>query len=434
MGHFPKPSEGSWTEHYPGLGTEPVSYEDSISQEFYEHERDGVFMRSWLNLGRVEQLPRTGSYLTREFPAFQRSVILVKDGEGTVRAFHNICRHRGNKLVWDDYPNEETSGNCRQFACKYHAWRYNIDGSLAYVQQEEEFFDLSKEQMGLVPIHCEVWEGWIFINFADEPDQTLVEFLGPLAEGLAGYPYDKLTSTWTMRSEINSNWKLFVDGFVEFYHAPVLHQKQYSASEAAKLIGIGYEGLHYELHSPHSMVSSWGGQAPPKDPSMVKPIENILRSGLFGPWDKPGIVDELPPMVNPTRHKTWGMDSWVIFPNFMILIWEPEWVLTYHYWPTAPNKHVFEVTAYFAAAKTPVERLRQEFAVAVMKEYALQDSNTLEATQKMLETKVVDNFFLNDQEILCRHHHAAVRENVRAFEEGTPVSYPWNRATTGASA
>ena len=85
---------------------------------------------------------------------------------------------------------------------------------------------------------------------------------------------------------------------------------------------------------------------------MVKPIENALRSGLFGPWDAPGVVDELPPLVNPSKHKAWGVDSFVVFPNFMILIWERQWYLTYHYWPLSENKHLFEVSCYFVPPKT----------------------------------------------------------------------------------
>jgi len=434
MAKFPKPSEGSWTEHYPGLGTGPVSYEDSISADFYAKEQEAVFLKAWLNIGRVEQLPRVGTYFTRELTWAKKSILVVKDRDGTVRAFHNICRHRGNKLVWDDYPQEETSGSCRQFTCKYHAWRYDLDGSLDFVQQESEFFDLDKDNLGLVPVACELWEGFIFVNLAKQPEQTLAEFLGEMGTGLAGYPFAEMTQKYTFRSDINSNWKLFIDAFVEFYHAPVLHQKQSTPEEAKKLLGYGFEGLHYELFSPHSMVSSWGGMSPPKDPKMVKPMENALRSGLFGPWDAPGVVDELPPLVNPTDHPSWGVDSFVVFPNFMILIWERQWYLTYHYWPLAENKHMFEVSAYFVPPKNARDRVQQEYAVAVMKEFALQDANTLEATQTMLETRVVDTFVLNDQEILCRHHHAVVKEEVRAHEEGTPVNFPWNRATAAASA
>ena len=154
MAHFPKPAEGSWTEHYPELGTGPVSYEDSISPEHYELERDAIFRRTWLNVGRVEQLPRNGSYFTKELDAARTSVVVVRGTDGEVRAFHNICRHRGNKLVWNDFPREETSGTCRQFTCKYHGWRYDLDGELTFVQQEEEFFDLDKADYGLAPVQC----------------------------------------------------------------------------------------------------------------------------------------------------------------------------------------------------------------------------------------------------------------------------------------
>ena len=117
MPRWPKPPEGSWTEHF-DLGTEPMNYEDSISQEFFELEREAVFKRAWLNVGRVEQLPRTGSYFTKELAVAKTSVVIVKGKDGEVRAFYNMCRHRGNKLVWNDYPKEETSGTTRQFVCK----------------------------------------------------------------------------------------------------------------------------------------------------------------------------------------------------------------------------------------------------------------------------------------------------------------------------
>src|SRR5947207_387362 len=119
-----KPAEGSWTAHYPELGTGPVSYEDSITPEVHELEREAIFKRAWLNVGRVEQLPRKGSYFTKELAVANTSVVIVRATDGEIRAFHNICRHRGNKLVWTDFPREESHGNCRQFVCKYHGWKY----------------------------------------------------------------------------------------------------------------------------------------------------------------------------------------------------------------------------------------------------------------------------------------------------------------------
>ena len=417
MAHFAKPAEGSWTERY-GLDTGPVSYEDSISPEYYELERDAIFCKTWLNVGRVEQLPRKGSYFTRELEAARTSVIIVRDTNDEVRAFYNICRHRGNKLVWNDFPNEETSGFCRQFTCKYHGWRYGLEGELTFVQQEDEFFNLDKSDYGLAPVRAEVWEGFIFVNLDSNDTTSLQEYLGPMGKGLEGYPFDKMTQVHKYRAEVGSNWKLFIDAFAEFYHAPVLHAQQAVSEESRKLQSFGYEALAYEIEGPHAMVSSWGGMAPPKDLNMVKPIERVLRSGLFGAWDAPDIgLEEFPPGMNPARHPAWGMDSFLFFPNFMILPWKTNWVLTYHYWPTSYNTHIFEGTAYFVPPQNATERLRQELAVVTFKEYSLQDGNTLEATQKMLESRIITEFPLNDQEVLLRHLHTTVRRYVDEYQK-----------------
>jgi phenylpropionate dioxygenase-like ring-hydroxylating dioxygenase large terminal subunit len=423
MAHFPKPAAGSWTEHLE-LDTGPVSYEDSISPEHYELEREAIFKRTWLNVGRMEQLPRTGAYFTKELDAAGTSVIIVRNAAGEARAFHNMCRHRGNKLVWQDFPQEEVSGVCRQFTCKYHGWRYDLDGALTFVQQESEFFDLDLGDYGLVPVRCEVWEGFIFVNLDDEAP-PLRDYMGRLGAGLEGYPFDKLTQVHKFRAEIGSNWKLFIDAFMEFYHAPVLHAKQSVDEESRKLQTVGYEGLYYDADGPHGMVSSWGGMAPPKDESMVKPIERVLRSGLFGVWDAPDLgIDELPEGLNPARHHAWGEDSFLFFPNFMLLIWKPNWVLTYHYWPTSYNTHVFEGTLYFAPPETAYERLQQELAAVTFKEYSLQDGNTLEATQTMLESRAVTEFPLCDQEVMLRHLHTVARRYVADHQGGQQSTTP----------
>ncbi|MDT3440715.1 MULTISPECIES: aromatic ring-hydroxylating dioxygenase subunit alpha [unclassified Pseudofrankia] len=418
MAHFPKPSEGSWTEHFPSLGTGPVSFEDSISPEYYELERKAIFGHTWLNVGRVEQIPKTGNYFTKEIHAARTSVIVVRDTAGEVRAFHNICRHRGNKLVWQENPGVEVSGTARQFICKYHAWRYGLDGACTFVQQESEFFDLDKATLGLVPVRCEVWEGFIFVNLDDSGSTSVREYLGRFGKGLEGYPFGEMTQTWKYRAEVGANWKLYIDAFAEFYHAPVLHGKQYVSAESRKIQSYGYEGLHYDIDGIHSMQSAWGGMSPPKDLSMVKPIDRELRSGNFGPWDRPDLaaLRELPPGLNPGRHRQWGLDSYVFFPNFMMVVWAPGWYLTYHYWPTAYNKHIFEGTLYFVPPKNATERMRQELAAVTFKEFGLQDSNTLEATQTMLESRTVTQFPINDQEILIRHLHKTAAEYVAAHQ------------------
>jgi Rieske 2Fe-2S family protein len=413
MARWPKPAEGSWTKHF-DLDTAPISYSDSISPEFYELEREAIFKTSWLNVGRVEQLPRKGSYFTKEIQITNNSVIIVRSGEGDsgVRAFHNVCRHRGNKLVWDDFPREETAGTCRQFTCKYHAWRYNLDGSLNYVQQEGEFFDLDKKDFGLAPVHCEVWAGFIFINLAEEPEQSLHDFLGPMVTDLEGYPFDQLTERYSYRAEIGANWKLYMDAFAEFYHAPILHAGQTTKAYATAMAQLGFEAPHYQVDGPHRLVSTAGIRAQDMPDEMRRPMEDATRSGLFGPWDKPEIEWVDPPGLNPARCDPWGLDSFQLFPNTVLLIWGTGWYLTYRYWPTAHNKHVFEGDIYFVPPRNARERIAQEMAAVTFKEYALQDANTLEATQMSLESRAVTEFALNDQEVLVRHLHKVVADKV----------------------
>ncbi len=423
MARWPKPPEGSWTEHYPELGTEPVSYEDSISPEFYDLEREAIFKRAWLNVGRMELLPRNGSYFTKEVQVANTSVVIVRDMEGKVRAFHNICRHRGNKLVWSDFPREETSGACRQFVCKYHGWRYDLDGALAFIQQESEFFDLDKRDFGLVPVHCDVWQGFIFINFAKEPAQSLTEFLGPMITALDGYPFEKLTERWYYRSEVAANWKLYMDAFQEFYHAPVLHAGQAPPAYSLPWMEVGFEAPYYRIDGPHRVVSTAGIRPWEMGADKLKPMEIITDSGLQGPWEKGDLgVEKMPAGLNPAGCDPWGLDSFQLFPNFVILIWAQGWYLTYHYWPTTYNRHIFEGTLYFVPATNAKDRVAHEMAATSFKEFGLQDANTLEATQTMLESRAVDRFLLNDQEVLCRHLHKEVADWIEDYKRaGAPA-------------
>ena len=157
---------GKFTTDYPELGTGPVNYEDSISAEFFAAEREAVFKRNWLCIGRIERLPRKGSYFTRDLPGGLASIVVARDLDDTVHAFHNVCAHRGNKVVWQEHPGQESSGTCRAFACKYHGWRYGLDGKVNHVTNEDEFFDLDKSSLRMPPVHCELWAGFIFINLA----------------------------------------------------------------------------------------------------------------------------------------------------------------------------------------------------------------------------------------------------------------------------
>ena len=172
-----------------------------------------------------------------------------------------------------------------------------------------------------------------------------------------------------------------MDAFAEFYHAPVLHAKQSRDRYAAAATRSTASRRRTIASKPRT-----GSSAPPgvrnweMGADAVKPSEVSTRGGLFGPWDTPDL-GEMPPGVNPARCKPWGLDSFQLFPNFVILIWNQGWYLTYHYWPTSYNTHVFEGNVYFLPAQTARERIAHEMTAVTFKEFALQDGNTLEATQ-----------------------------------------------------
>jgi phenylpropionate dioxygenase-like ring-hydroxylating dioxygenase large terminal subunit len=409
MSRWQKPAEGSWTEHYPELGTAPVRID--VTPESYELERAAIFRRAWLNVGRVEQLPAAGSYFTKELAVANTSLVVVRANDGTVRAFHNVCRHRGNKLVWSDFPGVETRGRCRQFTCKYHGWRYDVDGTCTFVQQESEFFDLDRNDYGLVPVHCDVWEGFIFVNLAAEPGWSLREYLGPMITALDGYPFERMTERYEFRTDIASNWKVFLDAFQEYYHVPSLHPQQVPA--AVRDPNAAFECAHFQLDGPHRVTSSGGARRWTLAPEFMYPIELATQSGLLGPWETPDL-GVMPPGLNPGRVDPWGIDNFQVFPNLEILLYRG-WYLTYRYWPTSHNTHHFEGTLYFLPATTVRQRVQHEVAAVVFKEFALQDAGTLTGTQMALDSGVLRDFPLCDQELLVRHFHTTVAAWVEAY-------------------
>src|SRR5262249_50159584 len=277
-------------------------------------------------------------------------------------------------------------------------------------------FDLDKTDYGLLPVHCGVWAGFIFVNLADRPLQSLEEFLGPMITALGGYPFDRLTERYQFRADIGCNWKVFADAFQEYYHVPILHSQEATPATRALIQKMGFEAPHYQLDGPHRMVSTSGvpRRVWPRD--YQYPIEIATRSGLFGPWNEPDLGDSLPG-VNPGAIDKWNMSNFQIFPNTEILIWETGWYMHYRYWPTSHNTHRFEGSLCFAPSKRASDRAARECAVVMFKEFALQDAGTLEGTQQALESRAIGSGSpLCDQETLVRHLHQSVGDWVAACQ------------------
>ncbi len=417
--------KGKFTPQYEGLGTAPVSYEDCVSPEFFEAEREAVFKRSWLYVGRSEQLRRKGSYFTRELPGRLASIVVARGRDGKVNAFHNVCAHRGNKVVWQEHPGEESKGFCREFHCKYHGWRYGLDGQVTHVTNEQEFFDLDRSRLRMPPLHCEEFAGFVFVNLAEDP-VPLRTFLGDRLLELEEYPFELMTQRYGFRSRIRGNWKLAVDSVCEWYHPPYVHARfiDKDVSKAEKMVPP-VDSYHYDLFTPH-MLTSVPGPPPlrPREPSTAGPaardqkwVYRLFRAGLFGPDDVPDIGPQ-PEFLNKGRIRAWSNDQFWLFPNLSVQIWQRGYYITYTYWPESVDSHIYDIDLYFVPPKNAQERLAQELVVDSTIEFAMQDVNTIEATHSGLSTRANQEFHLSDQELLIRHFHKTVGDTVAAHRAG----------------
>jgi len=403
-GWTPTPAK-VWHQQHPELGTEPVPIEPYISQSYFELERERVFRKTWLNVGRIEELPKPGSYLVKDLPICQTSILVVRGKDGRVRAFHNVCSHRSNKLVWSQ------GGSCQNFSCKFHGWSYNLEGQLTFVPDEENFFDLKKKALGLTSVSCDTWEGFIFINFDSQPQETLQEYLGEIGETLKGYPFAEYSAErYSWSTELHANWKLLKDAFQEAYHVAFLHKRSIPDSFTGKSNPFAH-GLDYKLYKRHRQMSVWGNME-----HKPTPVEGLAyRSGALIIRNDFS-ADHLPPGVNPTKDQGWALDLNVIFPNFFVDISEGSY-FTYNMWPLAVDRTLWEVRNYFPKAKTAGQRFSQEYSKVLFRDIIMEDSSTLEQTQKVLASGAKTHFVLQDQEILIRHDQKVHEDYVGFYKE-----------------
>src|SRR5205085_4105035 len=119
---------------YPELGTEPLPIEPFISREYYELEQERLFRRVWLNVGTLRDIPNPGDYLVKEIKVCDASVLVTHGKDGQIRAFYNVCTHRGNKLVWD-----ERGSTKNYISCCFHGWSFDLEGQLISVTDEGGF-------------------------------------------------------------------------------------------------------------------------------------------------------------------------------------------------------------------------------------------------------------------------------------------------------
>jgi phenylpropionate dioxygenase-like ring-hydroxylating dioxygenase large terminal subunit len=414
-----KPETGFWHDAYPELGRGPISLEDSVCPEFYAREKEHVFRKNWLCVGRVEQLPGKGSYFTRELAILDTSVLVVRGRDDEIRAFHNVCPHRGNKLVWQDDPFGEVEGSAPLLYCRFHGWQFNLDGALIKPSRRDLLLDFDDSQCRIPPIQCDTWGGFVFINMSPDNTQGVRDFLGEFAEGIEGYDFDGPHQVYRFKAELQCNWKIFMDGFAESYHGPYLHANSFGAlTEVAKMDCANpyTDALAYQICGPHRMFSFYG--EPSKETAFSRPIEQLTESSPAGPWNKKPTDKPLPKGLNPTRSEKYGFDSFQFFPNF-VLIFSSSGFTTHLHWPTGPHSHIIEVDMYFKPPTTHKERISQALTVSFLNDIVLEDASPLEGMQSMLNSGALKQFYANDEEILVRHLHKVVQDAVAEGEKAS---------------
>ena len=236
--------------------------------------------------------------------------------------------------------------------------------------------------------------------------------------GLDDYPFDKLTERYDFVADNNSNWKIFADAFQEYYHVPALHPQQVppEVRDPERRIRVrpfpDRRTAPAGVHRRHPPLADGTGVHVPDRTGHPQWACRTMANPRLG---------ELPAGLNPGGIEPWGISNFQIFPNLEILIYGG-WYLLYRYWPTSHNTHRFEAYTAFHPARTVRERVEHEVAAVVLKEFALQDAGMLGGTQAALETGVVDEFPLNDQEILVRHLHKMVGDWVADYQRRTHTS------------
>ncbi len=193
---------------------------DYSSATAYDEERERIWYGGWICIGRAEEIPEPGDYLVRDLVG--ESIFVTRNRDGGVRAFYNVCAHRGTKLL-DDEP---ACGHVNKvFKCPYHAWSYDLDGRLVGTPNvdEDEFFD--RADYPLHGIAAETYAGFLFVNLADEPDD-LVTSLRAGTESITNferYRMDELRVGVRIVYEVAANWKIVVENFNECLHCPTIH-------------------------------------------------------------------------------------------------------------------------------------------------------------------------------------------------------------------
>lgn len=199
-----------------------IGVEAYISEDYARAERDKLWRKVWQQVGRVEELPEVGSYLT--YDILDDSIIVVRTGANEFRAHHNVCMHRGRRLIDTPEGAKNALGRTRKsFVCGFHGWTYGLDGACTHIREQQDWRQaLTPDNTHLRPVRVDTWGGWLWINM--DPDcEPLADYLFPAAKILKPFGLEKMRYKWRKWLYFDCNWKVALEAFNETYHVYTTH-------------------------------------------------------------------------------------------------------------------------------------------------------------------------------------------------------------------
>ena len=197
----------------PGATTLPA--DRYISHDYFDRERERIFAREWIGVGRTQWIASAGEYFLAEIAA--ESLIVTRDRGGAVHAFYNVCRHRGTKMC---------TQNAGRFAgsiqCPYHAWTYGLDGALNAARNMDDVPGFDRRDFPLKEARVALWDGFIFVNLAPDPP-PFERALAPLIGRFSQWDLERLQTGHSIDYDLACNWKLVFQNYSECYHCPLVH-------------------------------------------------------------------------------------------------------------------------------------------------------------------------------------------------------------------
>ena len=235
--------------------------------EVFAQEQVRIFESMWFAVARSGELSEPGKFVTKQVGT--ENVIVVRGRDGALRAFLNVCRHRGARLC------ESESGQVRRnLQCSYHAWTYGLDGALVAAPNLTKMTDIDRSQYGLVAVHLREWLGYAWVCLADQPPSFEDEVIGAADERLGGtnviggWQVDELAVGRRITYDVKANWKLIIENFMECYHCATIHPEltemlpEFAQGNAAQMF-VGHGAVFAEDAEGFTVDRSAGQQTIP---------------------------------------------------------------------------------------------------------------------------------------------------------------------------